>query len=111
MERGKRLKQLRENKNLPQTDAARLVGISKQTLFKYENDIITNIPSDIIEKMAKLYETTPGYIMGWEDPEAEQAKEAAILYDAYINASPEIKAAVNILLKGQQGPSSPHRSG
>jgi transcriptional regulator with XRE-family HTH domain len=111
MERGQKLKQLREAKNLLQTDAAKLIGTSKQSLFKYENDIITNIPSDIIEKMAKLYGTTPGYIMGWDDPDADQANEVAELYDAYINASPEIRAAVNILLKGQQPSSGPPHSG
>ena len=67
MERGEKIRKLREKKSLSQTDASRYLGVSKQTLYKYENDVITNIPSNIIERMAKLYDTTPAYIMGWED--------------------------------------------
>lgn len=75
MERGLRLKHLREMKLLSQTDASRYLGVSKQTLYKYENDIITNIPSDVIERMAALYETTPAYIMGWEPSDILQDTE------------------------------------
>ena len=65
--KGLRLKELREQKGMSQTEAARHIGVSKQTLYKYENNIITNIPSDIIEKIAVLYETTPAYLMGWQE--------------------------------------------
>ena len=45
---GLRLKKLREISRFSLDFAAKSVGISKQTLFKYENDKITNIPSDKI---------------------------------------------------------------
>lgn len=64
---GARLKKLREVSRLSLDYAAKSVGISKQTLFKYENDKITNIPSDKIKDLARLYQTSPAYIMGWED--------------------------------------------
>ena len=35
MNKGKRIKQLREELNISQTDLAKKVGISKQTLYKY----------------------------------------------------------------------------
>ena len=75
MDKGTCLKQLRERTGITQTEAARHIGISKQTLYKYENNVITNIPSDVIERMARLYETTPAFIMGWENPE-QQIREA-----------------------------------
>lgn len=63
---GKRIKKLRTNANISQVDFAKSIGVSKQTLYKYENDIITNIPSDKIELIAEKTNTTPAYIMGWE---------------------------------------------
>lgn len=71
MSKGERLKWLRKNVSLSQTEAAERIGVSKQTLYKYEKDIITNIPSDIVEKISELYGTSPAYIMGWESPAAD----------------------------------------
>ena len=67
MTKGQRLRTKRELLGISQTDLANRVGISKQTLYKYENDIITNIPSDIIELLAHNLDCSPAYIMGWED--------------------------------------------
>ena len=69
---GLRLKKLREISRFSLDFAAKSVGISNQTLFKYENDKITNIPSDKIKELARLYQTSPAYIMGWEDDPAVQ---------------------------------------
>lgn len=63
---GERIKLTRERKPMSQVDLAVMCGISKQTLYKYENNIITNIPSDKIELIAKALETTPAFLMGWE---------------------------------------------
>ena len=67
MNKGERIKKIRIEKGFSQTELANLAGISKQNLYKYENSIITNIPSDKIEAIARLCDTTPAYIMGWED--------------------------------------------
>lgn len=63
---GERIKLARETKNLSQTDLANDCKISKQTLYKYENNIITNIPSDKIEVIANYLSISPAYLMGWE---------------------------------------------
>ena len=62
---GQRLKQLREKAGLSQVDLAAKLNVSKQNLYKYENDIITNIPSDKIEEAASILNVSPSYIMGW----------------------------------------------
>lgn len=62
---GKRLKQLREQAGISQVDFASKINVSKQSLYKYENDIITNIPSDKIEDAAKVLNVSPAYLMGW----------------------------------------------
>ena len=50
-----------------QVDLAKAVNSSKQTIYKYENDIVTNIPYDKIILLAKALNTTTAYLMGWED--------------------------------------------
>ena len=62
---GERLKQLREQLGMSQVDFATKINVSKQTLYKYENTIITNIPSDKIESAARICNVSPAYIMGW----------------------------------------------
>ena len=52
---------------ISQTELAECIGTSKQNLYKYENDIITNIPSDRVEALAKKLNTSPAYIMGWNE--------------------------------------------
>ena len=64
---GERLKQLREQLGMSQVDFATKINVSKQTLYKYENNIITNIPSDKIESAARICNVSPAYIMGWEN--------------------------------------------
>lgn len=65
---GKRIKYLRcEKMNMSQVAFADKLNVSKQTLYKYENDIITNIPSDKIEAIAALCGVSPAYLMGWAD--------------------------------------------
>lgn len=66
MGKGLRIKQLREAKNLTQEELARLLDTKRQTISKYEKEIVTNIPSDRIERMAEVLDTTPEYILGWE---------------------------------------------
>lgn len=67
MAKGERIKSRREQLGITQISLADKVGISKQNLYKYENNIITNIPSDVIEKIADVLNCTPGYLMGWDD--------------------------------------------
>lgn len=66
MTKGQRIKSKRESLNISQTDLAKMIGVSKQTLYKYEQDIITNIPSDVIERLSEHLECTPAYLMGWD---------------------------------------------
>lgn len=66
---GERIKFLREKLNISQVDFADKINVSKQTLYKYENNIITNIPSDKIEAIADISNVSPAYIMGWDTAE------------------------------------------
>ena len=67
MNLGNRIKQERQKNGLTLDTVAKAVGTSRQTIFKYENNIITNIPIDKIEKMAKLFNCSSAYLMGWDE--------------------------------------------
>lgn len=64
---GDRIKELRKNKDMAQVELAEKIGVSKQTMYKYENNIVTNIPSDVIELIAKVLNVSESYLMGWEE--------------------------------------------
>lgn len=63
---GERIKEIRKRLEMSQVAFADKINVSKQTLYKYENNIITNIPSDKIEAAAELGNVSPAYLMGWE---------------------------------------------
>lgn len=64
---GERIRAYRERMGITQEELARKIGTRKQTIYKYENNIITNIPSDKIENIATALETAPVVLMGWLD--------------------------------------------
>ena len=66
MTKGERIKLLREKKGITQEELAKLLNTTKQTISKYENGIVTNIPSDKLDEMIKIFDITPNYLMGWE---------------------------------------------
>jgi len=67
---GNRIKEARSMVGLSQTEMAEMISVSKQTLYKYENGIVTNIPSDKIERIALICGVSPAYLMGWEETTA-----------------------------------------
>lgn len=79
MTKGERIKKLREKKKMTQEEMAKFLKTTKQTISKYEKGIVTNIPSDRIESMAKLLNTTPEYILGWEKEEKNNNTIASIV--------------------------------
>ena len=66
MDLGKRLKQLRELRNLTLDDVGFYVGVNKATVQRYESGNI-DIKRNIALKLSEVLKTTPSYIMGWSD--------------------------------------------
>lgn len=91
---GERIKEIRNKLGMSQVDFATKINVSKQTLYKYENNLITNIPSDKIEAAAQLGNVTPAYLMGWT-PAEEATKAVENLAKAGIRASKGVK--INVL--------------
>ena len=61
-----RIREKRKNKNYTLEQLADEIGVTKSTVLKYENGSIA-IPSDKIEKIAKVLNITPAYLMGWAE--------------------------------------------
>lgn len=82
---GDRIKLRRKKIGMSQTDLANKVGSTKQNIYKYENGIITNIPSDKIEAISAALCTTPAYLMGWDDTADVHASDndAGLCYVQY----------------------------
>lgn len=66
---GEKIKYLRVKKGLSQEQLANMLDTTKQAIYKYENGIVTNIPLDKIEIIASVLDSTPAYLMGWEENE------------------------------------------
>lgn len=84
---GLRLKELRENKKLSQTDVAKKLQLSRTTISAYEQNIQTP-RIEVLIKLALLYGATTDYILGLE-------KRKTICLDDY--SEKEIDALVDFL--------------
>lgn len=86
---GTKLKTLRENKKLTLDEVAEKVGTTRQTLFKYENGIVTNIPSNKLEDLAGFYGVSPAYLMGWDDKHIRNTSAHGTAF--FGNAAPTVE--------------------
>ncbi len=64
---GERIKTAREARRMTQGELGERCGTTKQTVFKYESGVVTNIPLDRLEQLAAVLEVTPGYLTGWAE--------------------------------------------
>ena len=84
---GERIKYFRENEGMTQSALAEKISTTKQTIYKYENNIITNIPSDKLDKISDVLRVSPVILMGWDsefnyiEREIHKAKARDILHD------------------------------
>lgn len=62
---GNRIKERRIELGLSADDLASRIGKSRATVYRYENGDIENMPTTILEPLAKALETTPADLMGW----------------------------------------------
>lgn len=66
MNTGDRIKQRRLELGLTVDDLAEKIGKSRATIYRYENGDIENMPTPILEPLAKALDTTPADLMGWQ---------------------------------------------
>lgn len=66
MTKGEKIKSAREAVGMTQEELGRACSTTKQTIYKYENDIVSNIPLDRLELIAQAVGVSAAYIMGWD---------------------------------------------
>ena len=71
MELNEKIKHLREKGNMTLEELAQKVGVSASTILRYETGNIKNLRRDKIKNLADALNTTPAYLMGWEDEKKE----------------------------------------
>ena len=67
MTTGERMKQRRKEIGLSAEKVAERLGVSPATIYRYEKGDIEKVPVDIFAELAKILQTTPAYLMGWEE--------------------------------------------
>lgn len=67
MTTGEKIRMLREESGISQVELGERIGESKQTIYKYEHDIIYNIPRDKIEAIADILDVSPAYLFNWQE--------------------------------------------
>lgn len=64
---GARIKARRKEIGLSVDEVADRIGKNRATVYRYESNEIEKYPLDILEPLAKALNTTPAYLMGWEE--------------------------------------------
>lgn len=59
-----RLREARQNQGLSIEEASTQAAINKMTLLRYETGDIRTIAPERLDRLAKLYQTTPAYLCG-----------------------------------------------
>ena len=75
MTTGERMKQRRKEIGFSAEKVAERLGVSPATIYRYEKGDIEKVPVDSLAELAKILQTTPAYLMGWEEQPAPAASK------------------------------------
>lgn len=64
---GKRMQERRKELGISADTLAEHLGVSRSTVFRYENGDIEKVPANLLSDIAKLLRTSEAFLMGWED--------------------------------------------
>ena len=85
MTTGERMKQRRKEIGFSAEKVAERLGVSPATIYRYEKGDIEKVPVDSLAELAKILQTTPAYLMGWEErPGPSQPTQKATIPPGFI---------------------------
>lgn len=74
-----RIRELRQKKGYTLHEVAEYIGTTEPTIYRYETgNGIKNVPPQVVEKLAVLYNVTPAYLMGWQSGDEKREDEVNV---------------------------------
>lgn len=67
MTTGERIRARRKELGISADVLAEKVGVSRSTIFRWENGFIEKVPVNKLVPVARVLQTTVGYLMGWDE--------------------------------------------
>ncbi len=64
---GERIKKKRLENKMTLLEVANLLGVKEATVQRYESGEIKNLKQHTIARLSEIFNTTPAYLMGWEE--------------------------------------------
>lgn len=99
---GQRIRKLRIESGLSQTEVAAKLNTTKQNIYKYENCIITNIPLEKIEALASLFNISPSELVGWSDKNSNISEIDKLYNQLDTEDKAEIRGTIKGMLKSDK---------
>lgn len=75
---GEKIRMLRKENKMTLEDVAKQLKIGRSTVLRYEDGTVTNIPSDKVAMMAKLFNVSPAFLIGWTEDANEEPRHVVI---------------------------------
>lgn len=104
---GKKIKQLRKARHMTGETLAERAGTSKASLYRWEAGDAGKMPVDVLTRIAEVLDTTPGYLLGFEQQQQRQPHpadlddEEAILTYQGKPLSDEDKEMIRRIMRGK----------
>lgn len=67
MTTGDKIKAMRIQRGMTQEELGAKIGVKKSAIYKYENGIVVNLKRSTIEKLARVLDVSPSWLMSMED--------------------------------------------
>ena len=97
MDMGQKIYNLRIQKGLTLEELGNMVGVGKSTVRKWENGMIANMRRDKILKVSEALDTTPAYLMGWDQEESSEKSLPRIMqYYELLNDTGKLEATKRV---------------
>lgn len=72
MKINEKIKNRREELGLTLQEVSEYLGVSKATVQRYESGNIKNLKQGTIAKLAEVLNTTPSYLLGWQEAQEKE---------------------------------------
>lgn len=104
MTTGERIKCRRKELGISAETLADMLNVSPATIYRYEKGDIEKLPSYALQPIAEALNTTPAFLMGWEEekkPAATESSELALQFiQLYRQLSKEQQSLVVAQMQG-----------